>query len=218
MEEETETWDGPKLAHDADPDDIDFDKINVDIDADDEDDDDDDEDDSEEFDVQFSPSDERLWEELLRLKLTSLPSSASPDSSLLPLSGLGNDVRGPIQRLLEPRSKLEQFEDIIFESQLLEAGFPELEGKFFFQKENRNFSLMKLLFQPQQPLLLPMVLLKAWALTLMRQMPFSMRSPKLKAMRKKTIVIAVLVRNVCGIKKSFKDSKKPGLMFVLVCH
>ena len=106
---------------------------------------DDEDSDSEEFDVQLSPSDERLLEELLRLKLTSLPgttgssqgglaglpgggdssnsavTSASATSSLLPLS----KNRG----LFQPRSKLEQFEDIIFESQLLEAALPELEGK-----------------------------------------------------------------------------------------
>ena len=106
---------------------------------------DDEDSDSEEFDVQLSPSDERLLEELLRLKLTSLPgttgngqgglaglpgnggessnsavTSASANSSLLPLS----KNRG----LFQPRSKLEQFEDIIFESQLLEAALPELEG------------------------------------------------------------------------------------------
>ena len=120
MDEEG-SWDGPKLADLADPDDIDFDKI-VDVDADDEE----DEDSSEEFDVQLSPSDERLLEELLRLKLTSLPASAAPKSSHLPLSkSVG---------LFQPRSKLEQFEDILFESQLLEAGFPELEGMIHWKK------------------------------------------------------------------------------------
>ena len=114
---------------------------------------DEDDSDSEEFDVQLSPSDERLLEELLRLKLTSLPgttgngqgglaslppggvdssnsavTSASATSSLLPLS----KNRG----LFQPRSKLEQFEDIIFESQLLEAALPELEGK---EKNKFNF-------------------------------------------------------------------------------
>ena len=133
----TGNWTGPKLASEADAEDIDFDKI-VDVDADDEDDDDSD---SEEFDVQLSPSDERLLEELLRLKLTSLPATATGNNpagsnpgdlssnsavtasaaSLLPLS----KNRG----LFQPRSKLEQFEDIIFESQLLEAALPELEGK-----------------------------------------------------------------------------------------
>merc|ERR1711971_1111241 len=137
----TGNWNGPRLASEAEVDEIDFDKI-VDVDADDEEDDEDS--DSEEFDVQLSPSDERLLEELLRLKLTSLPgttgngqgglaslppggvdssnsavTSASATSSLLPLS----KNRG----LFQPRSKLEQFEDIIFESQLLEAALPELE-------------------------------------------------------------------------------------------
>ena len=152
----TGNWTGPKLASEAEAEDIDFDKI-VDVDADDEDDDDSD---SEEFDVQLSPSDERLLEELLRLKLTSLPATAAGNNpvpgsnpgdlssnsavtasaaSLLPLS----KNRG----LFQPRSKLEQFEDIIFESQLLEAALPELEGKsnalensdgFFFEIEGQS--------------------------------------------------------------------------------
>ena len=71
------TWDGLKLASEAE-DDLDFDKV-----ADEADDEDEDEEvDSDEFDVQLSPSDERLLEELLRLKLTSLPPEAT--SSLLP--------------------------------------------------------------------------------------------------------------------------------------
>ena len=131
----TGNWSGPKLASEAEAEDIDFDKI-IDVDADDEEDDDTD---SEEFDVQLSPSDERLLEELLRLKLTSLPGStgnsqvgvtidpsnpaalSASAASLLPLS--------KNKGLFQPRSKLEQFEDIIFESQLLEAALPELEGK-----------------------------------------------------------------------------------------
>ena len=126
----TGNWNGRKLASEAEAEEIDFDKI-VDVDADDEDEEDSD---SEEFDVQLSPSDERLLEELLRLKLTSLPATsgssqggeeainpAASVASLLPLS----KNRG----LFQPRSKLEQFEDIIFESQFLEAALPELEGK-----------------------------------------------------------------------------------------
>ncbi len=124
MDEETgPIWDGPKLAGDADPEETDFDKIVQDVDADDED--DEDEEDSEEFDVQLSPSDERLLEELLRLKLTSLPGSS-------PGSGENPDLVYPLSKnrgLFQPRSKSEQLEDIIFESKLLEAGFPELEGK-----------------------------------------------------------------------------------------
>ena len=133
MDEEGDqsTWDGPKLANQADPEeveDIDFDKI-VDVDADDEE---DDEDDSEEFDVQLSPSDERILEELLRLKLTSLPASAASAAS-----SVGADMNSvaaslPMTKsrgIFQPRSKLEQFEDIIFGSQLLEAALPELEGK-----------------------------------------------------------------------------------------
>ena len=78
MEDELKsTWDGLKLAKEAE-DDLDFDKV-----ADEADDEDEDEEvDSDEFDVQLSPSDERLLEELLRLKLTSLPPEAT--SSLLP--------------------------------------------------------------------------------------------------------------------------------------
>ena len=79
MEDELKsTWDGLKLAKEAE-DDLDFDKVDE---ADDEDEDEDEEVDSDEFDVQLSPSDERLLEELLRLKLTSLPPEAT--SSLLP--------------------------------------------------------------------------------------------------------------------------------------
>merc|ERR1719210_926697 len=124
-----ETWVGPKLASEAEED-LDFDKLGGEADDEDEDDDPD----SEEFEVQLSPSDERLLEELLRMKLTSLPATATGNNpvpgsnpgdlssnsavaasaaSLLPLS----KNRG----LFQPRSKLEQFEDIIFESQLLEA-------------------------------------------------------------------------------------------------
>ena len=131
MDEES-TWDGPKLAQDADPEDvIEFDKVvaaaaaSVDVDNDEEADDEEDEDDSEEFDVQLSPSDERLLEELLRLKLTSLPSEPASTTSLLPLSSKSRNM-------FQPRSKLEQFEDIIFESQLLEAALPELEGELVY--------------------------------------------------------------------------------------
>ena len=111
-----ETWDGPKLAHEADPEDLDFDKLGA-QDADDEDEDDDP--DSEEFEVQLSPSDERLLEELLRLKLTSLPHSPAS----------GEVMKTKVGAPFLPKSKLEQFEDIIFESQLLEAALPDLEGK-----------------------------------------------------------------------------------------
>ena len=60
--------------------------------------------------------DEKLLEELFRLKLTS---SAAVSSASLP----------PKQRikLYQPRTKLEQFEDILIESQLLEATLPEFE-------------------------------------------------------------------------------------------
>ena len=64
--------------------------------------------------------DERLLEELLRLKLTSsavVPEAVTGASSLLP----------PKQRikLFQPRTKMEQFEDILIESQLFESS-PEL--------------------------------------------------------------------------------------------
>ena len=109
-----ETWDGPKLASEAEED-LDFDKLGGEADDEDEDDDPD----SEEFEVQLSPSDERLLEELLRMKLTSLPHS--PASS-------GEVMRGKMSSLL-PKTNLEQFEDIIFESQLFEAALPNLGGK-----------------------------------------------------------------------------------------
>lgn len=129
MEDELKsTWNGLKLANEAETeDDLDFDKIGGDIneEADDEDDEDDDdiEQDSDEFDVQLSPSDERLLEELLRLKLTSLPPDVAT-SSLLPVGGVG--AAG--LNLFQPRNKLEQFEDILLESQLLEAALPEVTG------------------------------------------------------------------------------------------
>ena len=125
----TGNWNGRKLASEAEAEEIDFDKI-VDVDADDEDEEDSD---SEEFDVQLSPSDERLLEELLRLKLTSLPatsgSSQGGDESSNPAASVASLL--PLSKnrgLFQPRSKLEQFEDIIFESQFLEAALPELEG------------------------------------------------------------------------------------------
>ena len=105
---------------------------------------DDEDSDSEEFDVQLSPSDERLLEELLRLKLTSLPgTTGSSQGGLAGLPGGGDTSNSAVtsassssllplsknRGLFQPRSKLEQFEDIIFESQLLEAALPELEGK-----------------------------------------------------------------------------------------
>ena len=68
MEDELKsTWNGLKLANEAETeDDLDFDKVGGDMneEADDEDDEDDDdiEQDSDEFDVQLSPSDERLLE------------------------------------------------------------------------------------------------------------------------------------------------------------
>lgn len=112
-----ETWDGPKLAHEADPEeDLDFDKLGQDADDEEEEDDDPD---SEEFEVQLSPSDERLLEELLRMKLTSLPHSPGSTSEVM---------RGKMSSLL-PKTNLEQFEDIIFESQLFEAALPNLGGK-----------------------------------------------------------------------------------------
>ena len=84
MEDELKSnWDGLKLAKEAEDDLTDFDKVDEDNEAEDSDADDENEDeDSDEFDVQLSPSDERLLEELLRLKLTSLPPEAT--SSLLP--------------------------------------------------------------------------------------------------------------------------------------
>ena len=133
-------WNGPRLASEAEVEEIDFDKI-IDVDADDEEDEDSD---SEEFDVQLSPSDERLLEELLRLKLTSLPgTTGSSQGGLAGLPGGDNSSNSAVtsasassllplsknRGLFQPRSKLEQFEDIIFESQLLEAALPELEGK-----------------------------------------------------------------------------------------
>ena len=118
-----ETWDGPKLAHEADPEDLDFDKLGQEADDEDEDDDPD----SEEFEVQLSPSDERLLEELLRLKLTSLPHS--PGSSEV--------MKSKVAPFL-PKTKLEQFEDIIFESQLLEAALPDLEGKYLKNHSNNR--------------------------------------------------------------------------------
>ena len=129
MEDELKsTWNGLKLANEAETeDDLDFDKVDGDIneEADDEEDEDDDdiEQDSDEFDVQLSPSDERLLEELLRLKLTSLPPDVAT-SSLLPVAGVG----GAGLNLFQPRNKLEQFEDILLESQLLEAALPEVTG------------------------------------------------------------------------------------------
>ncbi len=60
--------------------------------------------------------DEKLLEELFRLKLTS--SAAVSNSSLPPKQRI---------KLYQPRTKLEQFEDILIESQLLEASLPELE-------------------------------------------------------------------------------------------
>ena len=84
-------------------------------------------------------------EELLRLKLTSLPgSTGSSQGGLVGLPGVGDSSNSAVtsasaassllplaknRGLFQPRSKLEQFEDIIFESQLLEAALPELEGK-----------------------------------------------------------------------------------------
>ena len=58
---------------------------------------------------------EKLLEEMLRLKLT-----VGSASAMLP----------PKQRikLYQPRSKLEQFEDILIESQLLEQAMPDLAG------------------------------------------------------------------------------------------
>jgi len=60
---------------------------------------------------------EKLLEEMLRLKLVG---SGSGASAMLP----------PKQRikLYQPRSKLEQFEDILIESQLLDQNLPELGG------------------------------------------------------------------------------------------
>ena len=124
------SWEGLKLAKEADPD-RDIDKIQEVVEADDEeseddsecdDDEDDNDDDSEDFDVHLSPSDERLLEELLRLKLTSLPSDTT-SSSILPVS---RNRAGGVN-LFKPKSRLEQFEDILIESQLLEAALPELE-------------------------------------------------------------------------------------------
>lgn len=62
--------------------------------------------------------DEKLLEELFRLKLSS-SAAAVPSSTSLP----------PKQRikLYQPRTKLEQFEDILIESQLLEASLPDFE-------------------------------------------------------------------------------------------
>ena len=80
-------------------------------DEDEEEDDDDDEyDDEEEEDSQQ----ERLLEELLRLRLSSLEPSNSTTSASTDLP--------PNQRiqLYQPRTKLEQLEDILLESQLLE--------------------------------------------------------------------------------------------------
>ena len=125
MEDELKSnWDGLKLAKEAEDDLTDFDKVDEDNEAEDSDADDENEDeDSDEFDVQLSPSDERLLEELLRLKLTSLPPDVAT-SSLLPVAGVG----GAGLNLFQPRNKLEQFEDILLESQLLEAALPEVTG------------------------------------------------------------------------------------------
>ena len=93
-EDQNLSWNGPALANEADPeenehekdiifdeDDEEYDKIDVDADDEDED--------SEDFDVPLSPSDERLLEELLRMKLTSLPvASGSTSGGAGPESGL----------------------------------------------------------------------------------------------------------------------------------
>ena len=61
---------------------------------------------------------EKLLEEMLRLKLVG--SSGGATNAMLP----------PKQRikLYQPRSKLEQFEDILIESQLLDQNLPDLGG------------------------------------------------------------------------------------------
>ena len=63
---------------------------------------------------------EKLLEEMLRLKLVGSGGGGGASTSLLP----------PKQRikLYQPRTKLEQFEDILLESQLLDQNLPDLGG------------------------------------------------------------------------------------------
>ena len=138
------SWDGLKLAKDADPDLVDeaegkaeacdkaiaktssstsMDAVSIEeirrgsgdgASADDGDDEDDGDEEEEEDDssasFQLTPDDASLLEELLKMKLSNLPEAAA--SLLPPKSGGG-------VKLFQPRSKLEQFEDILMESQMM---------------------------------------------------------------------------------------------------
>ena len=98
-------WNGVQLANEAEID-QEIELVNgVDGDEDEDDDDDDDYEDEESLAQQ-----EKILEELLRLRLSAQPEATA---SQLP----------PKQRiqLYQPRTKLEQFEDILMESQLLET-------------------------------------------------------------------------------------------------
>lgn len=80
---------------------------------------------------------EKFIQELLQLKYQGgSPSSAGPGQSLPPKQRI---------RLYQPRTKLEQFEDILMESQLLESQLPDL--RMDFDKLELSGDLDTMLFQ-----------------------------------------------------------------------
>ena len=81
---------------------------------------------------------EKLLEEMLRLKLVG--SSGGATNAMLP----------PKQRikLYQPRSKLEQFEDILIESQLLDQNLPDLGGApLDYEKFDTLIEVQSVLFE-----------------------------------------------------------------------